>query len=242
MKFFCEYCGCRIDAEKDTKCPNCGASYKKNETFIRLEKEKKERLDRINEFGDKVFEQTTHSAKVFRVIFPIVFVTIFLGIIITFISIAIANRDDFSDFTTDFNTDNDVNEIEPVIVNGLDTYGEYNQSSTLRYRAKVTGYEVINDKSYKPQEGYEYVKFQLVVENLSTNSIRRPDVNCIVDGIAQTNYYSSGHSTIPFSIEEGLTVKGEAIFEVPKDATSYDIRFDSKVTIHIEKPVEEQDL
>ena len=29
MKFFCEYCGCRIDAETDDKCPNCGASYKK---------------------------------------------------------------------------------------------------------------------------------------------------------------------------------------------------------------------
>ena len=33
MKFFCEYCGCRIDSDVDDKCPNCGASYKKNETF-----------------------------------------------------------------------------------------------------------------------------------------------------------------------------------------------------------------
>lgn len=29
MKFFCEYCGNRIDAEIDHKCPHCGASYKK---------------------------------------------------------------------------------------------------------------------------------------------------------------------------------------------------------------------
>ena len=38
MKFFCEYCGNRIDAEKDAKCPNCGASYKKNKEFIKLQK------------------------------------------------------------------------------------------------------------------------------------------------------------------------------------------------------------
>ena len=38
MKFFCEYCGNRIDAEVDEKCPNCGASYKKNKSFIELEK------------------------------------------------------------------------------------------------------------------------------------------------------------------------------------------------------------
>ena len=35
---FCEYCGNRIDAEVDEKCPNCGASYKKNKSFIELEK------------------------------------------------------------------------------------------------------------------------------------------------------------------------------------------------------------
>ena len=33
MKFFCEYCGNRIDAHVDNKCPNCGASYKKNQSL-----------------------------------------------------------------------------------------------------------------------------------------------------------------------------------------------------------------
>ena len=44
MKFFCEYCGNRIDAEKDAKCTNCGASYKKNQSFIKLEAEKKQQM------------------------------------------------------------------------------------------------------------------------------------------------------------------------------------------------------
>ena len=35
MKFFCEYCGNRIDAEKNHKCPHCGASYKKNKQFLK---------------------------------------------------------------------------------------------------------------------------------------------------------------------------------------------------------------
>ena len=36
-------------------------------------------------------------------------------------------------------------------------------------------------------------------------------------------------------IAEDLTVKGTATFIVPKDATSYDIRYGDYVTIHIEK-------
>ena len=54
MKFFCEYCGCRIDAEIDKKCPNCGASYKKNATFIKLQNEENERKNKINDFQDQV--------------------------------------------------------------------------------------------------------------------------------------------------------------------------------------------
>ena len=36
-EIFGEYCGNRIDAENDNKCPNCGASYKKNQKFLELE-------------------------------------------------------------------------------------------------------------------------------------------------------------------------------------------------------------
>ena len=39
MKFFCEYCGCNIDADNDSKCPNCGAMYNKNRTYLKLVEE-----------------------------------------------------------------------------------------------------------------------------------------------------------------------------------------------------------
>jgi hypothetical protein len=58
----------------------------------------------------------------------------------------------------------------------------------------------------------------LLVENLTNYSISSEDVNCVVDGVAQNNYYYSGHSELPFNISKGLTVKGTATFIVPKNA------------------------
>jgi hypothetical protein len=74
-----------------------------------------------------------------------------------------------------------------------------------------------------------------LVENLTDVEIRKEDVNCIVDGVAQTNDFTSGYSDLPFFIQKGLTVKGTATFEVPVNATSYNIRYGDYVTIHIEK-------
>jgi len=84
-------------------------------------------------------------------------------------------------------------------------------------------------------DDYEYVKFHLVVENLKDSRLTKEDVNCIVDGIAQTNYYSSGYSDLPMFINKGLTVKGTATFEVPKNANSYEIKYGDYVTIKISK-------
>ena len=57
MKFFCEYCGNRIDAEVDEKCPNCGASYKKNKSFIELEKNRNMVKDLITK-EEELFQKT----------------------------------------------------------------------------------------------------------------------------------------------------------------------------------------
>ena len=85
MKIFCEYCGSRIDTEADRKCPNCGASYDKNETFIKYENQKKEKLDKINEFSNQVFNQVTNSFKFSKIIFMIVFSLAILIILFVFI-------------------------------------------------------------------------------------------------------------------------------------------------------------
>jgi uncharacterized membrane protein YvbJ len=84
MKFFCEYCGNRIDAEVDEKCPNCGASYKKNKSFIELEKNRVQQNELNNEYKHKIINHvlgTMKFSKVFMLI-PILIFIIVLTIII----------------------------------------------------------------------------------------------------------------------------------------------------------------
>lgn len=227
MKFFCEYCGNRIDALKDAKCPHCGASYKKNKSFIKLEEESKKQTQIQNENKQKVFNHVLGTLKFSRwfllipiVMFIIVFIIVFLsfGKIGKFVGSQIEN-----------NKNDQIKTEENITVN-FDEYAE-----TSEYKVKVNKYEVIEDKFNRLDEGYEYIKFYLIVENLTNDEIRSEDVNCIVDGIAQENYYYSGHSELPFNINKGLAVKGTSTFIVPKDATSYDIRYGDYVTVHIEK-------
>ena len=221
MKFFCEYCGCRIDAEIDKKCPNCGASYKKNATFIKLQNEENERKDKIKDFQNQVFEHTKSAFKFSKMflIFPII---VFIIIIATFVTMT-------THIGRGISSINGASE-KSVTANGLNTAAKGSE-----YSAKVTGYEDVTFWHKEAQEGYKFVKFHIEVENLSNKQINKEDVNCVVDGVAQTNDFSSGYSTLPFFIGKGLTVKGEATFEVPIDAKSYDIKYGDNITIHIEK-------
>lgn len=250
MKFFCEYCGNRIDAEKDAKCPNCGASYKKNQSFIKLEAEKKKMLETNQENAQKIFNHVFGVFKFSRVMFLIpilIFVIAFVTVIIIafnfgekdsnpkdnnlyeeFENLNEQNKNELDDMVEDFIGGN--KEEQEIVVEGLDVFAE-----TEEYKVKVTKYEKEEDIFNRLDNDYEYVKFHLVVENLKDSRLTKEDVNCIVDGIAQTNYYSSGYSDIPMFINKGLTVKGTATFEVPKNASSYEIRYGDYVTIKISK-------
>ena len=128
------------------------------------------------------------------------------------------------------NSNNDEKEKETIVTVGLNEYGK-----TYKYQAKVTGYEKASYWYKEPKEGFEFVTFNLEVENLTDEQLVHEDVNCLVDGVAQTNTFTSGYSTIPFFIDSGLTVTGESTFEVPKSATSYDIKYGNYITVHIEK-------
>jgi len=238
MKFFCEYCGNRIDAEIDSKCPNCGASYKKNQSFIKLEAEKKKQMQTNQENAQKIFNHVFGVFKFSRIMFFIPIV-IFIIIIVTVITITSNNNRKAPSYR-----DNDFNEIfenineeitgekegQERIVVGLDEFAE-----TKEYKVKVTKYEKEEDKFNRLDDDYEYIKFRLVVENLTDGKLTKEDVNCIVDGIAQNNYYSSGYSDLPMFINKELTVKGTATFEVPKDAKNYEIRYGDYATIKINK-------
>jgi len=240
MKFFCEYCGNRIDAEIDKKCSNCGASYKKNKTFIELEKNKNQQDQLNNEYKHKIINHllgTMRFSKVFLIIPIIFFLIIFTIIIIVFLNFGKDNEkenikqdsiQDMQDKVESLINDNK-KEQEKVTVG----FNEFAQ--TEKYKVKVEKYEVVEDIFNEAEEGYELVKFHLIVENLTNTSIRSENVNCIVDGIAQTNDIYSGHSDLPFHIERELAVKGTSTFIVPINATSYDIRYGDYVTIHIEK-------
>lgn len=218
MKFFCEYCGNRIDAEIDCKCPNCGASYKKNKNFIKLQEEKNKQHEINNEFKNKIISHTLGVMKLSKV-FSIIPIIVFVAVVVIFITIFNGTRNDFGFETSSESVTANFNEFAKI-----DEYG-----------AKVTKYEVVENKFDKPEEGYEYVKFYLMIENLSDEQLIKEDVYCIVDGVSQTNDFTSGYSDLPMFIAKGLTVTGTATFMVPKDATSYDIRYGDYITIHIEK-------
>ena len=237
MKFFCEYCGNRIDAEKDNKCPNCGASYKKNKSFIKIEEEIKKQSELNKENKQKIFNHVLGALKFskwFLLIPAVIFVVILIIIISTFGNFGKIIKSQIDNNKQTEIKDNvqsifDSKKEEDVVVD----FDEYAQTS--KYKVKVNKYEVVEDKFNRLDDDYEYVKFHLLVENLTDKELTKEDVNCIVDGIAQTNDFTSGYSDLPMFISKGLTVKGTATFEVPKDATSYDIKYGDYITIHIEK-------
>ena len=224
MKFFCEYCGCRIDADKHDKCPGCGAKYNLNKTYIKLEEEKNKREEKAEKLKDEIVEHTISTFKFSRKVFiiPLIIFFVVFGIILTGIITGIKSD------VEDEKIDEKITESE-VYVN----MNEYGATST--YNATVTKYEPTQGFMHYTFDDYEYVKFYLLVENTSDTQIRSEDVNCIVDGIAQENDLSTGHSTLPFYIDKGLTVQGTATFKVPKSATSYDIKYGDYITIHVEK-------
>ena len=235
MKFFCEYCGCRIDPEKDTKCPNCGASYKKNATFIKQEEEKKQREQKAVEEFDQAKKTATRASKIVFIIAASIIAFTIIIMIVSMIGMGRLGRSAASSISNQINSQLDDNEGETPKADEKVTVGINEYGKTSKYQIKVTGYEVEQPKWYENlKEGYQYVTFHLMVENLTDNRILDENVNCIVDGVAQTNRHSSGYSTLPW-IDANLTVTGDATFEVPVDATSYDIRYGDYVTIHIEK-------
>lgn len=245
MKFFCEYCGNRIDAEKEKKCSGCGASYRKNKSFIKLQEEKAKEQEQNNEFKQQVMNHTLGTMKAFKwiIFIPIViFVLVFSIIIFNFINMNKESNKVQNDIESIIDIGKD--KIETIIESEIEgtnkqeeekeitvDFNEYGE--TKEYKVKVTKYEAIKDVFNIAEEGYEVVKFHLLVENLTDNKLIKEDVNCIVDGIAQTNYYSSGYSDIPMFIQKGLTVKGTATFIVPKDATSYNIRYGDYIIVEI---------
>ena len=90
----------------------------------------------------------------------------------------------------------------------------------------------VDKKRLEPSHQF-YSSFGSVFKNKV--ELTKEDVYCIVDEVSQTNEFTSGYSDLPMFIAKDLTVKGTATFIVPKNATSYDIRYGDYITVHIEK-------
>lgn len=245
MKFFCEYCGYRIDADEDEKCPNCGASYKKNKTFIRLEEEKKQQEINDNKLKEEVRQFTFKNIKFikwFFLFFIIIFIVVFVSILVSATGMFKVFKNNKIEEKIINIIDEDKEEKQPekeieekkepeaIIVDGLNNYGSIDE-----YKFMVTGYKVVKSKWPDDYTGEnECVKFYFQVQNTSGKEIRKQEVNCIVDGVAQKQSMF-GSNTMTYSIGKDLTVKGDMEFMVPKNATSYDIKYGDYITIHIEK-------
>lgn len=240
MKIFCEYCGVQIDINKENKCPNCGASFEHNVSYKRIHehKKKQQELDmqekELNIQGRRIAQQNTSKAlgffsKIFAVAFIVPAIVIIVIIIITIISVAGAidrqkNKvdDDIKNGSVEF--------VEKASTVGLNEYGV-----TSKYRVMVDSYEVI-DTHFKPQDGYQFVTFHFVIENLTDSRLFLYDmIDCVVGGVVQESTWDNDRNEIPSSVPKGLKVEGYQAFEVPIDATSYDIKYGDYVTIHIEK-------
>ena len=84
MKFFCEYCGNRINDNVDDVCPNCGASYQRNEEYIKKSKEKEQQELKQQEFKKSIQEHVTRGMKMSKVI-TVFAITIFIVLFVLFL-------------------------------------------------------------------------------------------------------------------------------------------------------------
>lgn len=86
MKFFCEYCGTRIDSNVDNCCPNCKATYKNNKTFIEYVEKEKQREEKIEELSKNIHNRIAKSFNKNRMIITIFIIFVFMIIMFGFIS------------------------------------------------------------------------------------------------------------------------------------------------------------
>lgn len=231
MRIICEYCKNTIDTDKDSKCPNCNASYHDNKEF-------KERLKKLKEEKDIELETRKLQNETFktvlghtnRVFNSSKYIFIFVGIFIMAIMILIGSSVFKQTSKKVERLDNKPKEVE-VEVN-FEQYAE-----TSEYKVMVD--KVVDVKKLydvlSPSEGKEYKAFHFIVQNKTEKSLLLPfHINCIVDDFAQKQvYYLSKYPGLPSYIDKGLKGEGYALFEVPKETKKFDIRYGDYVTIHI---------
>ena len=230
MKFHCEYCRELIDADKDKKCPSCGATYKDNKEYKKLLEEKeqqKEQIKKQQEFVQKQVMKVGKTAGVFAVAVPLLAFVI-MGIII-FIGVREAKKND-NDFDTTFNkieekindTIEDV-EKEPVIVN--------QEKSSNDYKVKFEKYKL---EEQKDDNEFDKLEITLIIEKISdTFMANGEEIYCLVDNVSQ-KYDPFNSDTINYIKDKNIPETRKMTYYVPKNVKSFDIKYGNEVSFHID--------
>lgn len=121
----------------------------------------------------------------------------------------------------------------PVTVNFNET------ATTSKYTIMCDSFEVIDCSPFEPTEGYQYVTFHFILENISDDTlITESTMDCLADGIMCTWQFDDDRKDIPVSINKGIKAAGDVCYEVPINAKAFDIKYGDYVTIHIENTLE----
>lgn len=146
------------------------------------------------------------------------------------------------DYVEDYIKDNIENNIpnnpsdyeNPVIVDmGLEAVND-------KFIFSVTDvYYAENINTFYPNDGYKYVYFKLKITNKTNKGFTTFDneYRCTVDGVTQeeATFFDHKIKRIDKILNPQTTTEGYVIYEVPKDANTFQVTFNNNLTINVTK-------
>ena len=260
MKVICDFCGSSYDTDNNSTCPSCGGTHAdnimvKNERQkqgiltnyekIRLEEQaRKQKLENDKrEQAVELEKQTTQVQKILKIGCLIPFVLFVIGIVIVIIMAFWSSiKENFIDNKNDKNSDIMTDTEVVAIVETPVTVGFNETAATSKYSIICDKYEVVDSYPFSANNGYQYVKFHFVFENLTNDYINfsKIKMNCLSDGLACESRWKTGVKGIPGSVDRGLKADGNEVFEVPIDTKEFDIKYGDYITIHFENELNKQ--
>ena len=252
MKIRCDFCEHLIDTNKDSVCPNCGASFGGD-------KEVKKELDRIDKDKDLDIEERKvdidskrvrnekeralmenrktgyNAVKWFLILLvgpPAVF-AIFLFIIIVIGVVMGLKEEGIIDSSSNSAY---ITEIEETIIEDKPIKVGFNEEAVLsEYSVTIAKAEEIDGYPYDPNEGYMFVDFYFIIANLTDEEIYDDEsIRGSVNGIKLKGFYKAKNKRLEDgNIPVDMKIDGWVCYEVPLDAENITIKYGDYITIEI---------
>ena len=235
MKFHCEYCRELVDAEKDKKCPSCGATYKENKEYKKLLEEQEHQKELIKKQQELVHKQVKRmgiAGGIFAIIIPI----IIFSIMVLVIYVGIKNskkmdkeyNDTFKQMEEKINTatgkeNKTKDEAKSVIVN--------EEKTSKDYKVRFDNYKLIKQSNNKE---FDKLEVTLIIEIISDNFMASgKDIYCLVNNVSQ-EYDFSNSDTFNYIKDKNVPTSKKMTYYVPKNLESFDIKYGNEVSFHID--------